>query len=58
MSIINSGTKPLSAYLFTNDKKLQEKFVMTVSAGGLVVNDTTVHVKFFPKLRLLHFQHH
>lgn len=42
--VINSGTKPLAAYLFTNDKKLKQKFVMTVSAGGLVVNDTTVHV--------------
>ncbi|XVF39300.1 hypothetical protein PTKIN_Ptkin01aG0023700 [Pterospermum kingtungense] len=42
--INSSGTKPLSAYLFTNNKKLKEKFVATVSAGGLVVNDTTVHV--------------
>ncbi|XVE60304.1 hypothetical protein DITRI_Ditri05aG0118100 [Diplodiscus trichospermus] len=42
--INSSGTKPLAAYLFTNDKKLKEKFVATVSAGGLVVNDTTVHL--------------
>ena len=42
--INSSGTKPLAAYLFTNNKKLKEKFVATVSAGGLVVNDTTVHV--------------
>ncbi|OMO94969.1 Aldehyde dehydrogenase NAD(P)-dependent [Corchorus capsularis] len=43
--VVNStGTKPLAAYLFTNDKKLKEKFVATVSAGGLVVNDTTVHL--------------
>ncbi|KAK4741041.1 hypothetical protein SAY87_024629 [Trapa incisa] len=41
--IINSGTKPLAAYLFTNDKKLTEKFVMSVSAGGLAVNDTITH---------------
>ncbi|KAF7816842.1 aldehyde dehydrogenase family 3 member H1 [Senna tora] len=42
--MINSGTKPLAAYLFTNNKKLKKQFVMTVSAGGLVVNDTTVHL--------------
>ncbi|XP_030523397.1 aldehyde dehydrogenase family 3 member H1 [Rhodamnia argentea] len=42
--IINSGGKPLAAYIFTNDKKLKEHFVKNVSAGGLVVNDTTVHV--------------
>lgn len=42
--IHSSGGKPLAAYLFTNNKKLKKKFVETVSAGGLVVNDTTVHV--------------
>ncbi|GMJ15193.1 aldehyde dehydrogenase 4, aldehyde dehydrogenase 3H1 [Hibiscus trionum] len=42
--INSSGTKPLAAYLFTNNKKLKEKFVEKVSAGGLVVNDTTVHL--------------
>ncbi|XVE95508.1 hypothetical protein REPUB_Repub02eG0103500 [Reevesia pubescens] len=41
--INSSGTKPLAAYLFTNNKKLKEKFVATVSAGGLVVNDTNIH---------------
>ncbi|KAF3447002.1 hypothetical protein FNV43_RR12182 [Rhamnella rubrinervis] len=42
--IISSGTKPLAAYLFSNDKKLKELFVMTVSAGGVVINDTTIHL--------------
>lgn len=42
--IINSGTKPLAAYLFTNDKKFKKLFVTTVSAGGVVINDTTIHV--------------
>lgn len=46
--IINSGTKPLAAYLFTNNKKLKEQFVMTVSAGGVVVNDTVLHVIILP----------
>ncbi|KAE8666642.1 Aldehyde dehydrogenase family 3 member I1 [Hibiscus syriacus] len=43
--VINScGAKPLAAYLFTNNNKLKEEFVAEVSAGGLVVNDTTVHL--------------
>ncbi|GLT85070.1 hypothetical protein SLE2022_032720 [Rubroshorea leprosula] len=44
-NVINSsGSKPLAAYLFSNNKELKEQFVKTVSAGGLVVNDTTVHL--------------
>ncbi|XP_045829422.1 aldehyde dehydrogenase family 3 member H1 isoform X1 [Trifolium pratense] len=42
--VINSGPKPLAAYLFTNNKKLKEQFVKTISAGGLVINDTTLHL--------------
>ncbi|CAN1768234.1 Aldehyde dehydrogenase family 3 member H1 [Linum perenne] len=42
--VINSGTKPLAAYIFTNNNKLKEKFVMSVSTGGIVVNDTTIHL--------------
>ncbi|OAY58292.1 aldehyde dehydrogenase family 3 member H1 isoform X3 [Manihot esculenta] len=42
--LINAGSKPLAAYLFTNNKKLKEHFVMSVSAGGIVINDTTVHL--------------
>ncbi|KAK9945840.1 hypothetical protein M0R45_011336 [Rubus argutus] len=42
--LINSGSKPLAAYLFTNDKKLKDQFVRSVSAGGLVINDTTIHL--------------
>ncbi|KAK2995668.1 hypothetical protein RJ640_006128 [Escallonia rubra] len=42
--IISSRSKPLAAYLFTNNKKLKEEFVRNVSAGGLVTNDTTLHV--------------
>lgn len=41
--IINSGSKPLAAYLFTNNKKVKEMFVNKVSAGGVVLNDTTLH---------------
>ncbi|XP_020236515.1 aldehyde dehydrogenase family 3 member H1 isoform X1 [Cajanus cajan] len=42
--VINSGPKPLAAYIFTTNKKLKEQFVGTISAGGLVVNDTTLHL--------------
>ncbi|KAK8692213.1 hypothetical protein V6N13_075687 [Hibiscus sabdariffa] len=42
--IKSCGGKPLAAYLFTKNKKLTGKFVAEVSAGGLVVNDTTVHL--------------
>ncbi|XP_062101445.1 aldehyde dehydrogenase family 3 member H1 isoform X1 [Humulus lupulus] len=42
--IISSGTKPLAAYLFTSNNKLKKQFVTTVSAGGVVVNDTTIHL--------------
>ncbi|XP_050365008.1 aldehyde dehydrogenase family 3 member H1-like isoform X2 [Argentina anserina] len=42
--LINSGTKPLAAYLFTNNQKLKDHFVKNISAGGLVINDTTIHL--------------
>ncbi|KAG0485198.1 hypothetical protein HPP92_009277 [Vanilla planifolia] len=41
--LINLKPKPLAAYLFTRDKKLEEKFVKAVSAGGLLINDTILH---------------
>lgn len=42
--VINSAPKPLAAYIFTNNNKLKDQFVKTVSAGGLVINDTTIHL--------------
>ncbi|KAK7275624.1 hypothetical protein RIF29_16744 [Crotalaria pallida] len=42
--VINSAPKPLAAYVFTNNKALKEQFVRTVSAGGLVINDTALHL--------------
>lgn len=38
--------KPLAAYLFTNDKKLENKFIKNVSAGGILINDVALHVRF------------
>lgn len=43
-NLINSRAKPLAAYLFTNNKKLKEEFARAVSAGGLIVNDTALHL--------------
>lgn len=42
--LINSMTKPLAAYLFTRDSKLQKQFESTISAGGMILNDTSVHL--------------
>ncbi|CAN4097738.1 unnamed protein product [Withania somnifera] len=41
---IKAREKPLAAYLFTRNKKLEEEFIMNVSAGGLLINDTTLHL--------------
>ncbi|KAM0008010.1 putative aldehyde dehydrogenase (NAD(+)) [Helianthus debilis subsp. tardiflorus] len=44
IEFINSRPKPLAAYLFTNSKQLKEAFVSNVSAGGVVINDVTLHL--------------
>ncbi|KAG6408325.1 hypothetical protein SASPL_131330 [Salvia splendens] len=41
--VINGKEKPLAAYLFTNNKKLEAKFVTNISAGGMIINDTILH---------------
>ncbi|KAG8378249.1 hypothetical protein BUALT_Bualt08G0118000 [Buddleja alternifolia] len=42
--VINAKEKALAAYLFTNDKKLKEEFIRSVSAGGMSINETTLHL--------------
>ncbi|XP_022894224.1 aldehyde dehydrogenase-like [Olea europaea var. sylvestris] len=42
-NVINAREKPLAAYLFTNDEMLKGEFVESVSAGGLSINETTLH---------------
>ncbi|XP_057971599.1 aldehyde dehydrogenase family 3 member H1-like isoform X2 [Malania oleifera] len=42
--VINSKPKPLAAYLFTIDKQLKKDFVESISAGGMLINDTILHV--------------
>ncbi|KAG8089593.1 hypothetical protein GUJ93_ZPchr0011g28382 [Zizania palustris] len=44
IEFVNARTKPLAAYLFTRNKKLQGEFVSNVPAGGLLVNDVALHV--------------
>ncbi|KAL8216206.1 hypothetical protein R6Q57_023043 [Mikania cordata] len=44
IEFINSRAKPLAAYLFTNNRQLKEKFVSKISAGGVVINDVTLHL--------------
>jgi aldehyde dehydrogenase (NAD+) len=42
--IIHSKPKPLAAYLFTNDEQLKKDFVQNISSGGMLINDTILHV--------------
>lgn len=44
IGLISSKEKPLAAYLFSNDNKLKDDFIRNVSAGGLCINDITLHV--------------
>ena len=39
---INAGEEPLSAYLFSNDKKVQIKIVNTLKSQNILINDTTL----------------
>ncbi len=41
---ISNNDKPLAAYLFTENKEIQENFSLYLSGGGLCVNDTLMHV--------------
>ena len=43
-SEVGKRDKPLSAYLFSSDKRIQEEFKVQVSAGGMTVNDVLVHL--------------
>ncbi|KAL8059632.1 hypothetical protein ABFX02_03G099600 [Erythranthe guttata] len=44
IGIITSKEKPLAAYLFSNNEKLMNDFISNVSSGGMVINDTTLHL--------------
>ncbi|CAI9764022.1 unnamed protein product [Fraxinus pennsylvanica] len=44
INVINAREKPLAAYLFTDEKRLEEEFIGSVSAGGMSINETTLQV--------------
>ena len=41
---INSYPKPLALYIFSNSKKIQQRFLTECDFGGGCVNDTIVHI--------------
>ncbi|EES15756.1 aldehyde dehydrogenase [Sorghum bicolor] len=43
-AVINSVSKPLAAYLFTNDSRLKQQFERNISSGGMIFNDTAIHL--------------
>lgn len=43
-NMISRKPKALAAYLFTDDKQIQKKFVQNISAGGMAVNDTILQL--------------
>ncbi|KAK7247613.1 hypothetical protein RIF29_42499 [Crotalaria pallida] len=43
-SIIKSKPKPLAAYLFANNEQLKKDYVENISSGGMLINDTVLHV--------------
>ncbi|KAM5577900.1 hypothetical protein ABKV19_008299 [Rosa sericea] len=42
--VINSRPKPLAVYVFTNNEQLKKSFVENISSGGMLINDTVLHV--------------
>ena len=43
ITFVNSRPKPLAAYLFTKSKKIRERVIREVSAGGMLVNHLLFH---------------
>jgi len=41
---INKRDKPLALYVFSDKKEVQEEFKMKTSSGGLLINDTILHL--------------
>jgi aldehyde dehydrogenase (NAD+) len=44
ISYINSREKPLAAYLFSTDRKKQERFIRETSSGACLINDVILHI--------------
>jgi len=43
IAYVNARPKPLSLYIFSNSKDMQEKIINNTSAGGVTVNSTILH---------------
>ncbi|MCC5644299.1 aldehyde dehydrogenase [Nostoc sp. CHAB 5824] len=44
IALINSRSKPLALYLFSQDKNLQKRVLQETSSGGVCINDTVMQV--------------
>lgn len=44
VDIINRGEKPLALYVFSESQEIQQLFKTGTSSGGLLVNDTLMHL--------------
>lgn len=43
INFINDGERPLALYIFSNDKKLQDKIIKNTLSGGVCINETVLH---------------
>ena len=44
IKFINEREKPLASYIFSNSRKIREKFLTSTSSGGACENDTVLHI--------------
>jgi aldehyde dehydrogenase (NAD+) len=44
IAYINRGPKPLALYVFSRDKRAQERVIASTSAGGSTVNHVWLHL--------------
>ena len=44
ISQINAHSKPLALYVFSKNKKFQDRIISETSSGGVCVNDTVLHI--------------
>ena len=44
IAYVKKFEKPLALYMFTNDKKIQNKIMNEISFGGGCINDTIIHI--------------
>ncbi len=44
LALLDDRPSPLALYLFTNDRRVQERVVSGTRSGGVCINDTVVHM--------------